>query len=240
MNENNIPTDDKSFSPASPSDIPSIIADVQLVSAYGEDEPAYAVDMLIQNMAPQRKILMGILEFCRSGAAVGDVNSEVARLMTYRPSVYTAYDLCARVEERGGLKKVTADGQDYDGSSIEPSITEEDGVRYYTPNDPADLFWKTTDAGARILDDDDPLARGQEFLAADPDLAPIYRRVLEMCQGQGAVLAQLEEAVDNDPLVQSPRVYAPFFLDRLERCDALDWDGTWKTTEVGAQLLSSL
>lgn len=240
MNQNNIPTDDKSFSPAGPSEIPSIIADVQLVSAYEEDHPARALDELLLNMQPQRKVLMGILEFCRDGAVVAEVNDEVARLKTHRPSVYTAYDLCALLEERGGLKKVTADGADYDASRISPSIVEEDGARYYKANDPADLYWKTTEAGATVLDDDDPLARGKEFVAADPDLAPIYRRVLEMCGGEGSTLAQLEEAVDDDPLVQSPRVYAPFFLDRLERCDALDWDGTWKITDVGTQLLSAL
>ena len=46
--------------------------------------------------------------------------------------------------------------------------------------------------------------------------------------------------VDNDPLVQKPRLYAPHFVDKLEKCDALEWRKAWFTTEIGKQGLEML
>ena len=44
----------------------------------------------------------------------------------------------------------------------------------------------------------------------------------------------INEAVDNDELLKSPRLYAPHFIDKLEKCDAVEWrDKSWRITEVG-------
>ena len=39
----------------------------------------------------------------------------------------------------------------------------------------------------------------------------------------GAKTPDINAAVDNDLLVQKPRFYAPHFVDKLEKCDALAW-----------------
>lgn len=236
--ENNIPTDDVVFSPTGPSEIPSIIADVEFHSTYAEDDPARAVDEMIFMMAPQRLVMMDIMRYVADGPqSMEDVKAYVSDLQVYEPSVYTAADLCALLEECGALEKVNADGTPYDTSSLEPAIVEEDGVRYYLANEPDDLYWGLAEAGRTWLDGDDPLGRAQGFLDDDPDLAPIYARVLDLCSADGgATLTELEEAVNDDPLVQSPRVYAPFFVDRLERCDAIRWTGSWKVTEIGSSV----
>jgi hypothetical protein len=227
---NNIPTDGVTFSPAEPSEIPSIIADVEFHSAYESGDPARAVDELMFAMAPQRLVMMDIMRACADAPmAMDELKDYVDELQVYEPSVYTAADMCALLEEAGALAKMNADGTPYDTSSLEPSIVEEDGVRYYLANEPADLYWQLEDAGRAWLDGDDPVARAQGFFDDDPDLLPLYARVLELCgAAKGATLAELEEAVNDDPLVQSPRVYAPFFIDRLERCDAIRWHGTWQ------------
>lgn len=233
-----IPTNDKVFEPMTGSDIPSITEDVDYTSPYDEDDPAYPIDQLMFQMAQQRKILMGILEFCKDSPLVADVNDEVDRLKEYSPNVYTAYDLCTILVEKGGLELLDDDGNPYDEDAIEPSIVEDEvGALYYEANDPADLHYHTTDAGQTILDDDDPLGRAQGFFDDDPDLVSIYKRVMKLCDGEGATLDALNEAVNDDELVQSPRIYAPFFIDRLERCDAIEWEGIWKLTDVGREAL---
>ncbi len=237
---NNIPTDDVTFEPMGPSEIPSIIADIEEPSPYDEDDPRRPVDDLVKAMAPQRKMLMRILELCRERALVADVKAEVERLQEFMPMVYTAADLCALLVEAGALACVTADGAAYDTDSIEPSIVEENGARYYVANEPDDLYWETTEAGGAWLDDDDPLGRAQKFFDADPDLLPIYKRALLLCDGDGCTIDDLGTAINHDPLVQSPRVYAPFFVDRLERCDAIEWEGQWRLTDVGRDVLALL
>ena len=48
------------------------------------------------------------------------------------------------------------------------------------------------------------------------------------------VSVTINEAVDNDELLKSPRLYAPHFIDKLEKCDAVEWrDKSWRITEVG-------
>lgn len=238
--ENNILTDGRTFEPAEPSEIPSVIADIEKPSPYAEDDPARSVDDLIKVMAPQRKVLMGILSFCKKRASVTDVKGEVERIQEFMPSVYTAADLCSLLEETGGLVRVTADGSPYDTTGLEPSIIEENGIRYYVANEPADMFWSTLPAGVTILNDDKPLERAQGFFDADRDLLSLYKRTLLLCDGDGCSLGDLSAAIDNDPLVQSPRVYAPFFVDRLERCDAIEWEGVWRVTAVGREALDLL
>ena len=42
--------------------------------------------------------------------------------------------------------------------------------------------------------------------------------------------------MDNDELLKSPRLYAPHFVDKLERCDAVEWrDKSWRITAVGQE-----
>ena len=61
-----------------------------------------------------------------------------------------------------------------------------------------------------------------------------------MCEGEGCAITELDNAVNDDPLAQSPRIYAPFLVDRLERCDAIEWKGAWRLTEVGQEVLGLL
>ena len=51
-----------------------------------------------------------------------------------------------------------------------------------------------------------------------------------MCE-DGKTVKEINAQVDDDPLVQKPRLYAPHFIDKLEKCDALEWADSWKTTE---------
>jgi hypothetical protein len=243
-NENNIPTDSKTFAVATPSDIPSVIADIEVESPYAQDDEAKPIDDLIKAMAPQRKVLMGILAFCKDRARVVDTYKEVDRLQEFAPSVYTGADFCELLEEAGGIERVTAEGSSYDTTRMEPSIVEEDGTRYYVANEPDDMYWGTLPAGITILNDDNPIGRAQGFFEADPALLPLYKRVLLLCDANGDAngcsLGDLSEAIDGDPLVQSPRVYAPFFVDRLEQCDAIEWKNMWYLTDVGREVLSLL
>lgn len=235
-----IPTNDKVFTPLEGSDIPSITEDVDYESPYEEDDEAYDLDILVNHqMTQQRSILMGILEFCKDGPLVDDVFDKVDELTVYQPCVYTAYDFCAILEEHGGLEKLDDAGEPYDENAIEPSIKEDDaGALYYEASDPADLHWQTTSVGERILDDDDPLSRAEGFFADDEDLVPIYKQIMKMCRGEGATLEEINNAVNDDELLQDPRVYAPFFIDRLEKCDAIEWKGVWLLTDVGEEALA--
>lgn len=80
-----------------------------------------------------------------------------------------------------------------------------------------------------------PSDRLTNLLAEDAKYATIYERILGLtAQDAGASMPTINEAVDNDELLKSPRLYAPHFIDKLEKCDAVEWrDKSWRITEVG-------
>lgn len=93
----------------------------------------------------------------------------------------------------------------------------------------------------RALEADKPLERLRALLDEDAAYAPIYQRILRLCAADGGTTTPtINNAVDHDPLVQKPRFYAPHFVDRLEKCDALAWRKAWCITDIGRAGLDML
>lgn len=240
---NNIPTTDKPFTPMGPSEIPSIIADIEVESPYAEDDPARPVDDLIKRMLPQREFLMAILRASAQRPTMDEIKAVYDEIWEFRPTVFSAYDLCVLLEETGAIERVTSDGKPYDMASVDPIVVEDEktGAVYYQANEPTDMHWSLLPAGQTILDDDDPVARAEGFFEADENLKPLFKRVLTLCDcEEGADIEALNDAVNYDDLVWEPRLYAPFFVDRMEKADAIAWKGSWKLTEAGRDILALL
>lgn len=197
---------------------------------------------LLKAMAPRRKVLLGILKFCKEPQVVAEVNTHVDKLQEDNYSVYTAANLCNLLEGAGALERTTPEGEPYVEEEKEPRVVvDEDGNEYLQAAEPDIVCWKTTEAGQEALDADKPLERLRTLLQDDEKYATIYKRILTMCaEGSGCGIPAINSAVDNDPLVQKPRLYAPHFVDKLEKCDALEWHKTWQTTEIGKEGLKQL
>lgn len=207
-----------------------------------DDRPAEErMSDLLTSMAPRRKVLLGILSFCHEPQPVAEVNAYVDELQQNNYSVYTAANLCSLLERAGGLERVTADGGPADDIEQEPQVVVVDGVEYLEASEPVELFWVATDAGRGAVEADKPLERLRNLLDEDATYLPIYKRILTLCSAEGgAKTPAINDAVDHDPLVQKPRFYAPHFIDKLEKCDALVWEKTWVATEVGRAGLEML
>ena len=204
--------------------------------------PQERIDDLFKSMAPRRKVLLGILACVSEGRKpVAEVNAEVDRLQEDNFSVYSAANLCTLLEKAGAIERVTAEGQPADEVETEPKTVVVDGVEYLEAAEPVEIFWRITDAGQEKLASDNPADRLRELLAKDEQYAVIYKRILTLCAAEGgATTPSINSAVDDDPLVQKPRLYAPHFVDLLEKCDALEWRKAWYTTEIGQQGLAAL
>lgn len=190
---------------------------------------------LLKAMAPRRKVLLGILAFCEEPQLVDDVNAKVDELQAHNFSVYTAADLCSLLERAGALEHVTDEGGSLeDAEEQEPEVVEVDGVEYLEVKKSAPTRWATTAAGMAAVEADRPLDRLNALFAEDETYLPIYKRVLSLCDADGGcTIKALGDAVDKDPLVQKPRLYVAHFVDKLEKCDAVEWVDSWVTTEVG-------
>ncbi|MDR1712737.1 MAG: hypothetical protein LBR39_01055 [Coriobacteriales bacterium] len=207
-----------------------------------DDRPAAErIASLMEAMAPRRKVLLGILDFCLEPQTVPDVGAKVDELQENNYSVYTAANFCALLEKAGAIQRVTEEGEDFANIKVEPKVVEVDGVEYLEPGQPPEAFWLTTEAGREALEADKPLERLQQLLATDTLYLPIYKKILLLCaQEGGQSVKQLGDVIDGLELVQKPRMYAQRFLDRLEKCDAVIWRKKWQTTEVGQQGLEML
>ena len=208
------------------------------------DVPAPVVDTrpaperiadLFSAMAPRRRTLLGMITFCAAPQTTDALDAEVDRLQTDNFSVYSPASLANLLERAGALARVTADGEPYPEGDPEPVLVEVDGVSYYEAGEAPEVCWLATEDGAAYAEADKPLDRLTNLLAEDAKYATIYERILGLtAQDAGASMPTINEAVDNDELLKSPRLYAPHFIDKLEKCDAVEWrDKSWRITEVG-------
>ena len=190
---------------------------------------------LFSAMAPRRRTLLGMITFCAAPQTTDALDAEVDRLQTDNFSVYSPASLANLLERAGALARVTADGEPYPEGDPEPVLVEVDGVSYYEVGEAPEVCWLATEDGAAYAEADKPLDRLTNLLAEDAKYATIYERILGLtAQDAGASMPTINEAVDNDELLKSPRLYAPHFIDKLEKCDAVEWrDKSWRITEVG-------
>ncbi len=199
------------------------------------------LSILLEQMATQRPILMGILALCEDATPTDDVYREVKAQQKNRSSVFAPENLCELLERAGALERVDENGDLLRLDESEPITIAEDDMEYIAPNPPEAAFWKTTETGLRLVANDDPLERLHGLLEEDGSYAPIYRQILSLCSNAtGMTTQEIGKHVDGDPLLQSPRFYATKFIDRLERAGGIEWRQAWTITEEGASLLDEL
>lgn len=213
----------------------ALARDELAAASAADDRPAEErTAELLSAMEPRRKVLLGILSACLEPHPVFEVNELVDKMQQNNYSVYSAANLCTLLERAGALERVTPDGTPADNLDAEPEVVVIDGVEYLEAREPVQVCWLTTDAGRTALEADKPFERMRELFDEDTTYLAIYQRILTMCAADGgAKISDINDAVDPDPLLQEPRLFASHFIDKLEKCDALAWEKAWTTTEVG-------
>lgn len=201
-----------------------------------DDRPAEVrVAELFDRMKPRRKILLGVLAFCGEPVTVDELNAHVAELQASQRSVFDGPALTALLERAGAIAKVEGTEEQ------EPQTVVVDGVEYLEPAAKVEVRYQVTPAGAAVLEADNPVGRLDAALEKEAIYKPIYLRILKACGEEGGKSAkELGALVDSDPLLQSPRLWAAHFFNILGECDALVWDGTWKTTDLGWDAVETL
>ena len=102
---------------------------------------------------------------------------------------------------------------------------------------------ETTAAGKAALERFEPTRRFAEMLRDEPSgYARAYATALGLCaESGGATKAAIEHALEGGPALSMPkRVYASYFISKLETVGGLAWDGSWKTTKPGRQMLAAI
>lgn len=157
------------------------------------------------------------------------------RLQADNFSVYSPASLANLLERAGALTRVTADGEPYPRATRSRCSWRSTACPTTRPARRRRSAGWPRRTGAAYAEADKPLDRLTDLLSEDAKYATIYERILGLtAQESGASMPTINEAVDNDELLKSPRLYAPHFIDKLEKCDAVEWrDKSWRITEVG-------
>ena len=208
---------------------------------------------LLTKMNGQRRTLLKILDFCRDQVAVCEINAAIEGWLSHNQSVFAPTTLCELLQQAGGLRHVNADGTDYDPKAAAAqaeeqaaeqasqeavgAVEEEDEVRFEEVSQAPETYWITTPAGIAVADEDDPVSRAYQLLEDDGYYLPVYREVLEAIASQPRSKIDIDAIVRPHPLTQKPQRLSGYFLDRLERCEAIEWVDRWTITELGRELL---
>lgn len=204
-------------------------------------EPDETIEGLVKALPQYRRLFLEVVRQCEEPQAEEDLCSFIAEAQRTSRSVYAPETLCEMLERAGALARVDVEGAPLAEAEPVPMVVEEDGVEYLTCAEPAPWRWAATEPGRAWAAADDPLGRLGALFDEERAFAPVYRHILEACATEaGAVMADLNASVNALSEVRAQKRRAGYFVDRLERCDAIAWDKVWRTTPVGAAGLESL
>ena len=202
--------------------------------------------------------LLACLRACRGEARpYRGAEEELAEQAAFDLSTQTPHVLIGLLVKAGGIERIDVPeesaeapaGSEADEAAAAPEEASaepgEAAEQVQTPvtDQPVDYLLRTTDAGEAALAEFSVQARFERLTAAEPDgYLDVYLAVLNAAaQTDGAKLPQIEAAVKGMPALTAPkRVYASYFVSKLETVGAIAWDGAWKLTADGDAMLSSL
>lgn len=203
------------------------------------EDAAERTRQLLEDMPGRRRAVVTLLAYLREAHTPEEVRAEIARIQAHDASAYSAGSYCMLLEEAGAIERLTIDGAMWPDARQSPEVVEEDGGRFYKPGPKLAFMWKATQAGARVLRENEPDVLISALMETDGKYREIYARIMRMCMQQGCPISVLNDAVDLDPLVQEPPLKASHFVERLEKAGALAWDGLWTATDAGIDWLGA-
>jgi hypothetical protein len=187
------------------------------------------ISTLMKNMGAYRHILVEILGFCEKPRSAEEIDVLLEPLLKHRKSVYTPIGFRDMLKKAGGLEYIVADPEDDEAISSPGS--------FLVVKEKPDGVWLTTPHAHQYLEEQTPQPALTQLLEDEPDLMPLFLRILEFCAEQGRTASELASLVDDDPLVQNPRRMSGYFVAGLEDTKALSWEGVWATTALGLAAL---
>lgn len=197
-------------------------------------DPAIAIPDLFAKMKPQRKILLAIIDYCRTDRYSDDIDGMLHPLMSNRKSVYTP-EILRDLLERNGALEYTESEED---PIPEEDMVDEDGNLVVV--EMPEGTWKSTPEAIHYLDGQNPKKEALEAIEKHSKYRRIYREILQFCAESPRTAQEIDEHVNDDPLLQEPRRFSGYFVGHLEDTDAMEWIGKWTTTETGKAVLEEL
>lgn len=189
-----------------------------------------------------REVLYRMLAYGVEERALGDLEQAVAAWPEFKTATQNQHRMAETLVRAHGFEKIERDAK---GRPIAPA--DKEGLEEDALDDLVHATaYRTTDVGARFVEQHRPRARIVELLQLAPERADVYRELLAFVgarprtYGEIAGLLQgrpaLETVIDGARRTMQPSV----FVDKLERSGALVWNEGWRLTEEGEAFLQDL
>ena len=212
-----------------------------LVSFANGETAEERIDALFTQMPTMQRILYQILGMVTEPLSTEQLDTQVEKLKEHHHSIYSPLTLIGLLERAGAIAKTDASGASLEEVEQEPILVELDGVEYWTVAPAPEVFWTVSPEGNAKLVSYKPLELIAACYEAEPEYAPIFTTVLELtAHPGGSSLRDIGNIVDDEPVLQSPRRYAMYFIDKLEHAGAVTWQGSWTITDAGREFLTAL
>lgn len=227
-------------SPVDDADIPKPDGQTLAQAIRQTPEPSATFEGLLAAMPQYRRLFLDVVATCGQPQSDEEVQDLLHQGCQKSRSVYDPGTLCSLLERAGALERVDEQGNPCEDASAEPVLVEEDGEAYLVADAAPAWKWASTDEALAYVQSDDPQGRLREIVAEDAEVAEAYEHILRACAvEEGCAMQDLNSQVNALPSVASQRKRAGYFIDKLERCDAIAWEGSWKITEIGRSLLAA-
>lgn len=210
--------------------------------------PAERIDALFKGLPGQEERLLFAIEAAAGERRSDELIEAIEQGHPARTSVYDAAQVVRLLERAGALelREEAVDAQsdadeapcDADAAAQQPA-GEAEG-EYLTVAPVAVRFYRATDDGLAALEFRRSVEAVRPVIEEEPQYRPIYKTVLELLNVEGGTdMKSLDAAVNGDPLLEQPRRFCGYFLDRLERAGAARFDDAWRITPLGVNVLES-
>lgn len=108
-----------------------------------------------------------------------------------------------------------------------------------TKEEKTDFHWKTTATGIEVLNIQNPDNQLKNLIDNEDSIyQPVFKEVLKACLVPHS-RTDIEKMLDGRSYLETPKVYASYFLEALEKAGGLEFDNKWKTTLAGEALVNN-
>lgn len=212
-----------------------------LVSFENGETARERIDALFAQMPTFQKFLYSIVSECLSPISTDNLESHINQTMRNHQSVYEALTFVDLLKRAGAIEQTDEEGTPLEEFVQEPLEIDIDGVQYWRVAPAPVVYWCTTEDGRKKIDEYKPLEKIANLYKEEPEYAEIFTTCLKMCaQGDGCEMREIGNVVDDEPVLQNPKRFAMYFIDKLEHAGAVEWTNKWSITNYGREFLQNM
>lgn len=195
-----------------------------------DQEKSYLQTMaLLGAEVGHREIFYKTLTFVEKTSDEVSLSEAIGALPEMKINLRTPCFYLTALYESGALTRKAVSYSSFENQApLQEAVQDESEPTAYT--------WHLTSVGARITDEFSPLHRIEALFEKETPCKPIYLAILDYCSTPRK-RTDIETMLKKENISIMSGAATSYFLDRLEQCGGLVWDGLWKTTKGGTVCL---